>query len=429
MLASGLAVLSALLAHVGAAEFEAAARIDTRVGEAPTGAQVTAAGQSVPAQQKQVAVAATPLLGLRWSDDVNDLRASSATRILWRPVPLLEMRPLFLETLEASYLLRPSRRSRWRLELRGSYGEEDYTSLAQQFTNQPALPTALTMLSLNAAGDGLWRQSRRTTMILLVGALHRRALDSSTVGTSATTAPALPTQTLVTATPGVRFALSRRSNLEALVGLAETDIQGIRLATPFAGTRANIFTVQPQVGLIEDLNRRHQLRAFVGLTYAAVLINPDKSRPWLPLTPLLRAELDSFLMRTRASVVRSTFGAGAAWFADPVLGAAVLRGTAEARLDATFGRRWSASARALFTTDLGRPLAPAVPGGISPDETIAQLEVPIHYRWTDHLALEFGARFAERAPNLSATDFRWRNRELWAFLNVLTTTRPPPRRS
>jgi hypothetical protein len=244
-----------------------------------------------------------------------------------------------------------------------------------------------------------------------------------------TTAPALPTQTLVTATPGVRFALSRRSNLEALVGLAETDIQGIRLATPFAGTRANIFTVQPQVGLIEDLNRRHQLRAFVGLTYAAVLINPDRSRPWLPLTPLLRAELDSFLWRTRASVVRSTLGASTAWFADPVLGAAVLRGTAEARVEATFGRQWSAGARALFTTDLGKPLAPAVPGGISPDETIVQLEVPVQYRWTDQLALEFGARFAERAPNLSATDFRWRNRELWAFLNVLATTRRPPRRS
>ncbi len=265
--------------------------------------------------------------------------------------------------------------------------------------------------------------------MLLVGALHRRSLDSSTVGTSNTTAPALPTQTLVTATPGVRFALSRRSNLEALAGLAETDIQGIRLATPFAGTRANIFTVQPQVGLIEDLSRRHQLRAFVGLTYAAVLINPDKSRPWLPLTPLLRAELDSFLWRTRASSVHSTFGASTAWFADPVLGAAVQRGTAEARIDATFGRQWSAGARALFTTDLGKPLAPAVPGDISPDETIGQVEVPVLYRWSDQLVLEFGARFAERAPNLSATDFRWRNRELWAFLNVLTTTRRPPRRS
>jgi hypothetical protein len=433
MLVSGPAVLSALFAIQGAAELEAGARIDTRVGIAPTG--VTPSGQVAQSEQKQVVVAATPLLGLHWSRSTSELNAISATRILWRPVPLLEMRPLFLETLEASHLQRPSKRSRLRLNLRVIYGEEDYTSLTQQLANQPTLPAAMTMVTVNALGDGLWRESRRTTLTLLLEGIHRQSLNSQTVAsgdgtttTPTTTVPVLPTQTLVTVTPGARFALDRRSTLEVLVGLGEIDTQGIRLTTSPA-TRANIFTVQPQVGLLEDLSRRHQLHAFVGLTYAAVLVNPDKSRDWRPWTPLVRAELTSLLWRIRASAVRSTLGASTMWYADPVLAAAVLRGMAEARLDAQLGPHWSIGARGAFTTDFGKPLPPYSLGGVSPDETIAQVELPVRHRWTNHIALEFGGRFAERAPSFAAPDFAWRNREVWVFLTLITTTRRPPARS
>jgi hypothetical protein len=433
MLVSGPAVLSALLVIQAAAELEAGARVDIRAGIAPTG--MTSTGQVAQSEQKQVAVTATPLLGLRWSGGASESRAISATRILWRPVPLLGSRPLFLETLEASHLQRPSKRSRWQLSLRGSYGEEDYISLTQQFAKQPTLPAAMTMVTVNALADGLWRESRRTTMTLLLEGIHRQSLNSQTVAsgdgtttTPTTTVPVLPTQTLVTVRPGVRYALSRRSTLEALVGLTETDIQGIQLtASPAA--RVNVFTVQPQVGLLEDLSRRHQMRAFVGLTYAAVLVNPDKSRDWRPWTPLVRADLTSLLWRIRASAVRSTLGASTMWYADPVLAAAVLRGMAEARLDAQLGPRWSIGARGAFTTDFGKPLPPYSPGGVSPDETIVQVEVPVRYRWTGQIGLEFGGRYAERAPSLAASDFGWRNRELWAFLTLVTTTRRSPTRS
>ena len=104
MLASGTAVFAALLAAQGVAEFETGARLDTRVGQAPTGVRVTPAGQAVQAEQNQLMVSATPILGLRWAGEDSELRVLSDTRILWRPVPLFDRRPLFLEVLDISHL-------------------------------------------------------------------------------------------------------------------------------------------------------------------------------------------------------------------------------------------------------------------------------------------------------------------------------------
>ena len=114
MFASGPAILSALSLIQAEVQFEAAARIETRVGEAPSVTQVNA---SAGAEQTQVRVEATPLLSLRWIDGVDDVHVDSATRILWRPVPLFDARPLFLETLGATHSRRPSRRSQMQLNV------------------------------------------------------------------------------------------------------------------------------------------------------------------------------------------------------------------------------------------------------------------------------------------------------------------------
>ena len=442
MFASGPVILSALFLIQAEAQFEAGARIESRVGEAPTGTKLVSSldpsGQpvttTVATEQAQILVVATPILSLRWLGGVDDVRANSATRMLWRPVPLIGSRPLFLETLEATHIRRPSKRSRWQLNVRGTYGEEDYTSLTQQFANQPTLPAATTVVMVNALADALWRSSRRTTLTVQLGAAHRRALDGQTgaSGTSATSSTVfvLPTQTSVTAAPGLRYALARRSSLEAYAIIADVDIQGISPGTAQAG-RMNVLSLQPQVGILEELTRRHQLRLVAGFTYASALRRTDTglvgNPPWHPITPLLQIDLNSLLQRTRTAVVRSSLGAGTTWFVDPVLGVAVLRGIAQARLDAALGPNWSVGARCGFATDLTERL-PAV-GGISPDETVVSAEIPIRYRWTSQLVAEFGGRYAERAPHLSAPDFSWHNRELWLFFTLLTTTRPSSVRS
>jgi hypothetical protein len=431
MAGSGVAVLWALLAWPGGSELEAGGSLDLRLGQAPTGIATNPAGQAVPTEQNQLLLAATPLLGARWTGETSELRARSATRVLWRPAPYAERRPIFLETLEAEHRMRPSRRSRWQLELRSTYGEEDYTSLLRQFANQPALPPALTMFTANALGDGSWRASRRTTLTLLAHGTYRRSLtDLTQTPESPVILGALPTQTVVVVTPGLRHALDRRTTLEVHAGIGDTHLEGVQVAGA-TSDRVNLLTFQPEVGLVRDLTRAQQVRLSAGLTYVAVLADPAPGLDWRPLTPIVRADLASRLWRTRASSLRSRLGAEASWYADPVLGLAVWRGTALANLDAQLGPRWHGSLRASFTTDLSAPLDTRLTGGVPLDETVGQVEVPFRYRWSSQLALEFGARFAERGPHLLVDDFAWHYRELWAFVTLSSTTHrtrttPPP---
>ena len=418
MFASGPAIVSVLFLLQAETQFETGARVEGRVGVAPTGIQTNSLGQTVAAEQAQVMVLATPILGLHWLDDTDELRASSATRILWRPVPLWGDRPLFLETVEATHVKRPSRRSRWQLSILGSYGEQDYTSLQQQLVNQPTLPAAATMLAINTIADASWRSSRRTTLTLQLGATHRRSFNTMTAGSG----PAfffLPTQTAVTVAPGLRHALSRRSSLEAVASVMDTDLRDIPLGTSNTG-QLNVLSIQPQIGVRQELTRQQQLHLAAGFTYAVALRRTDQTQTWHPISPLLQIDLSSILRQTRAAVVRSMLSAGTMWYTDPVLGVSVWRGIGQALLDAELGPRWSAGARCTFTTDLTGLKSN---GGVTPDETLVSAEIPVRYRWSKQLLAEFGARYAERGPRMSLA---LHNPEAWLFLTLLTTPRASP---
>ncbi len=90
---------------------------------------------------------------------------------------------------------------------------------------------------------------------------------------------------------------------------------------------------------------------------------------------------------------------------------------------------WSVGARCAFSTDLsGRQSASAV-GGVSPDETFVSAEIPIHYRTSRHLIVEFGGRYTERAPYLGEPGFAWHYREMWLFLNLTASSIPSSTRS
>jgi hypothetical protein len=443
MLASGPSILSALCLIQAEAHIDVGGRFETRVGQAPTGA-ADASGQ--PTEQSQVVLAATPMLGLRWLEGADSLRADSATRILWRPVPLFGARPIFLESVNVVHVHRPSRRSQWQLNLAASYGEQDYTSLSQQFANQPALPEALTALILSATEDVLWRSSRRNTLTLRIGALHRRTVNAPT--TTGNTALAFPTQTAATVAPSARYALSRRSTLEVSAPLSDFDIQGIAQTqasnsrvpslpgqtlpsqVPSPLGNANYATVQPQLALTDSLSRRHQLHMVAGLTYAIGLRGTVIGGN--TISPLAQIELSSILMRTHSSALRCSIGAGTTLYADPFLGQAVQRGNVQAHVDAELSRDWAAGLRIAFVTDLSGRL-PAPSSGLPPDESFRSVDLAIRRRWANAVVAEFGARYAERAPYLSPSNYLdvsnsvWHNRELWGFLSLTTEPRRPSR--
>jgi hypothetical protein len=137
---------------------------------------------------------------------------------------------------------------------------------------------------------------------------------------------------------------------------------------------------------------------------------------------------------------RSYLGVGMNAFTDPVLGTEVLRGNAQVRVDLAFGPHWGVGATAVFATDINGPLqspgtspeTAAQASGAPPlpiDETVVTVEVPFFYLRPNRYLVEFGGRFAQRAPHLRSPEFAWRSddRELWAFLRLTTLTAQTPR--
>jgi hypothetical protein len=438
MLASGAALLTALALLQADAQFAAGARFESRAGEAPSFTSSTAS-------QFQVIVSAIPTLSVRMLDEKSDLTASSATRIFWRPQPFFDRRPLFLESLDISELLRPSKRSSWQLNVRASYGEEDYTVLAQQLPTQPTLPGQLTLFSASGSATGSWKTSRRGAIFFQLNATYRRPMDSQATTTATTL---LPTETIASAAPGVRYQLTRRTLVELLAAVADTDMSGISLLNPANGQTVNtgfatppnsqnghlnILTVQPQVSLSETVTRYQRLRLTLGLTYARAL-RQTSTGELKPVYPLFQLDLDSLLDRTRGGAVwRSTLSTGTLWYADPVLGVALWRGFLQGSINSEIGRAWAIGARLAFGTDLTRlpPSAIRAAGGVIPDQTVLSLDLPVRYRASNRLLAEFGASFTERGSYLDS-HFGWRrnSREMWLFLNlnaVTTAARTPPR--
>lgn len=465
MLGGGATVLSALLLVQAETLLDVGGQFETMAGQAPTGIS----SQGLPVEQGQLLLAATPALSLRYLSEVDDLRVTSYTRVLWRPAPLSNQRPLFLETLELNELGTPSPRTRWRLTMRGSYGEEDYTVLSQQFLSQPSIPTALTALMLNANGELDWRAARSTELILRWEAVYRRTIDSTTAQTpnsdGTTTAPgapsgaqtlvppganqtysyAFPPQLTVAVEPGLRHMISRRSTFEALVGLMDSDIGSM---PPIQ--RLNVLSIEPQLGLWRWLSKNHQLHLSAGVAYAVALVKSPQTQSWPPLLPMAQIELISILRRAHEMQWRSYLGAGSNAFTDPVLGTEVLRGTAQARIDLEVGPNWGVAAQAVFATDITGPLQlpgtaattgpyrlePSLPTTttttivLPPDETVVSFDVPLYYRVPYKFMVELGARFTQRAPHLRSPDFAWRSndREMWVFLSFTTLTAQTPRR-
>jgi hypothetical protein len=279
------------------------------------------------------------------------------------------------------------------------------------------------MFMVNGTAEALWHSSRRTTLTLQLGALHRRSLDGQTTSneSSGTTGLTLPTQTTVEVIPALLFALTRRSSVQVSVPVRDYDIQEIAQGTSPTGP-LNAVSVQPQLSLSEELTRSHRLNVIAGFTYAKILRGPDTNLSH-PFTPITEVDLNSNLYRTRASAVSSSVGAGTTWSLDPVLGSGVWRGIAHAGFDAQLGFHWSAGAHLTFSTDITTP--PTAAGATTVDGTVLGADFSMRYRWPNRLIAEFGGRFSERAPRLSSAGFAWHERELWAFLTLYTATSVP----
>lgn len=440
MFASGPMALSALWLLQANAQIDVGARVESRVGEAPI--------LSNGASQDLFVAAVTPACSLSWRTGENELRASYFPRFFWIvPGAADPIHPLILQTFLLSDAFQPTKRSTWRTNLQAVYGEEDSVALAQLLPNQATLPNAMKIFSAAGTVGTAWRASRLTTLSFQLSALHRRPLDDQT---STPGSQSLDTQTTLSAAPTLLYTLSRRSRMELSVPvsyynsstnggttttlLATQNSVFVRPQVPLlSATTGNYLLVQPQVAWVDELSRWHQLRLAVGVSYADIVTQTTTNQSTFPVTPILRASLNSLLLKTRSIILRSALSAEVSWYLDPVLGTAVPRAPLGARIDATMGRHWSASAYVNFTTDATwRPLSPLTSTGAVvagnggyPDETVLTAGVPVRYTWSQLLFVEFSGRFTVRAPHLRVPDqyFHWGETEIWATLTLSAASR------
>ncbi len=407
MLASGPIGLTVLCLFQAGVQIEAGARVEAGAGTLPTGTSVM--------------LAAIPSLKLDWLAGSDVLKADLSTRILWRPVSHPHNRPLFLQTLGMVYDARPSPQSQWHVELRASYGEQDYTSLSRQFATQPSLPMATTMFMIDGWADALWLHLRQTNLAFRMGASHRRSLHeqgSETGGFSP-----LPTQTMVTADPQLRLVLSRRLTAEISIPVSVYDLEQTDAA--FGQDRdvsMNLFSLQPQLHVSGMLTQRERLRFLAGVTYADTIRGPTEGSRH-QFTPLALVGFDSDLSLSRSALLRSSANVQSAWILDPVVGRGVWRAIASVGCDAQFGLRWGTGLHFSAAANISKPPTGSNASGMEQDTSVVSADTFVRYQWTRVLVAELGGRYSERGQRRASSGVATGGREVWGFLTLYTGSR------
>ena len=150
-----------------------------------------------------------------------------------------------------------------------------------------------------------------------------------------------------------------------------------------------------------------------GVVIAHLFGDSGTGQSFVPFAPIGGLRLASLLHRSRDLNLRSDLSGVVSWYLDPVLGTGLPRGEGSARIEASWGRRWSAELNGTFMTNLTRhPLAG------DPDETLVTARLPVRFQASRNCLLEAGARYSERAPHLLQTGFAWRARESFVYLTL-----------
>jgi hypothetical protein len=147
---------------------------------------------------------------------------------------------------------------------------------------------------------------------------------------------------------------------------------------------------------------------------------PVSTTPWGPIGGF---EANKVWLSKSETALRLTFGGTAEQYVDPILQVAGPRGSVMARVSLLLSPFWTCGAEAGFATSLSsKPLQFANSTAIL-DETLAYASLPVRYRASDELVVEFGGRWLDRAPHLAAPNFAFHQRQLWFYVTLYGTTR------
>jgi hypothetical protein len=372
----------------------------------------------------------TPELALDYTGHRLDFRASYDFRLFWRltsdsSVPA----PLYLNTVSLALTGRPTRRTTVRLSASAYEGQADYTYLPNIFgAGQAATVEVPAILAANLSGSAELKATRRVSAVIAVQASHSQPLGNGTVqikNSNGTISDyTLPHFTSIGATPGVNILLSRLDTLEPSLSFEYQQISNLTITTPGApqviGSITD-FMITPTLGMRRLLSHYSELTLKLGLGIAH--LSGDVTGDRNPVGPLGSAVLDARLLSVRQAVLRAKGSAVVDYYLDPVLGTAATHFTTIGSLYLGLPKSWTVGLEGSFVTSLTAHPFPGTPPTY-PDEVGAALDLPVRHLLSDDVMMEFGGRWADRAPFFTAPNWQFHQRQLWLYVLIRGTTLP-----
>ena len=360
---------------------------------------------------------ATPDVQLSYLSRTADVRLDYGPRIFWRePNDTSTLRPLILHVGAFNGTLRATRRLGLFANATGSVGEADYTALGQILPGQAALPAVVDFLSVSSTAGMVVQTSRLSELSNALTFIHRRPLGAAAdvKAMDPTMPPPFPRQTSLSLTSAFKLMASRQD---------EISVSNIVSYGTYSGN-VDIFTVVPEARWRMHLSPRYDLRVGAGIAYAHV--NPALDA-WSPVSPVGELGLDMRLSNSAGASTRASVLAQVDYFIDPVLSTAGPRALLTAGWWDVLNPDWQVGVEGMYATVFTGTNAPV--GTTLPDETTVSLYIPVRHRASDHVLMEFGFRYADRAPSVEVSAFGFHQRQLWLYYMVTGTTRRPTSRS
>ncbi|HTV25435.1 MAG TPA: hypothetical protein VMG12_42360 [Polyangiaceae bacterium] len=421
-------LLAAFIASGSVVEVAAGVDGEVAAGRAPV--------QLTGPEENSLTFTLVPGVGLRLRSLTNTLSLAYTPRVFYRvPNQLDVSRPLLLHQLQLNDTLLTARNMAWTSTAGLSVGELDYTASGLFPVGSSAVRAAVVDIVRAEGQTGFsYDITRRFRWTADVSAQYTTPLDDD--------APATPPpvtmdggdfSNLVVGTVPESAQVSGRSSFSYALSRQDRVAANGEVTYQWFPDTGRFLLLSPDLSWERQLSKQTTLALSGGFAYVITLATADGSNPGDALGGTGSIQLNSELHRARNVRVSANFASGIDWFFDPIAGTSQPRASVDAGSTIDIGREWSIGPNASFytvirgasttvggeTTNVDGMMVPVASQAITPDATQVRAEVPVTYRLSDLVLLNFGVRGALRGRALSQSGFRLDERyEIWAFFGL-----------
>jgi hypothetical protein len=372
----------------------------------------------------------TPQVEASLRDERVEAQLAYLPRFFWQ-VPNnagFKTRTLILHQLSFRIFGRPTSTTDANAHAFASYGQPDYSILSYLLpTGQTALPQVQTIVTASGGFGVEQSLSRRLHLTLAGDAVYFRVIDEVPIQNATGMASTLPRQTSFDATPGVVYSVTRNDDF-------------LLTSTVAYGQYANDTAIVTVTPLLTWRNRQPAgdgLRLSIGLSYAQDVGTTHIISSGSALLPTATGDVLHGLLVQDGYGLLAHLRVTAEQYVDPILLSTGPRFMASGQLSLTAAPDWSVALQGDFSASLAKlpppppgtgppPGAPPNPDARPPDQTAFSVRVPARHRFSRNCVLEFGGLYGDRGPSLTSSDFKFHQRQLWAYFALTITTRDVP---